>query len=112
MPLTYVVPDVNQCASCHATNHSTGTIELIGLQARHLNTEVDLGRGVASQLDQWQELGLLTGAPSADAMATAAVWDDDAASLEDRAKASLDINCAHCHNPVGAADTSGLFLDY
>ena len=23
VPLTYVVPDVNQCASCHATNHST-----------------------------------------------------------------------------------------
>ena len=112
VPLTYVVPDVNQCASCHATNHSTGTIELIGLQARHLNTEVDLGRGAISQLDQWQELGLLTGAPSADAIATAAVWNDDAAPLEDRARAYLDINCAHCHNPVGAADTSGLFLDH
>ena len=111
VPLTYVVPDVNQCASCHATNHSTGTIELIGLQARHLNTEVDLGSGVASQLVQWQELGLLSGAPSADAIPTAAVWNDDAAPLEERARAYLDINCAHCHNSVGAADTSGLFLD-
>lgn len=111
VPLTYVVPDVNQCASCHATNHSTGTIELIGLQARHLNTEVDLGSGVASQLDQWQELGLLTGAPAADAIPAAAVWNDDAAPLEERARAYLDINCAHCHNSVGAADTSGLFLD-
>ena len=111
VPLTYVVPDVNQCASCHATNHSTGAIETIGLQARHLNTAVDLGGGVASQLDQWSELGLLTGAPTAAEIPAAAVWTDDSASLESRARAYLDINCAHCHNPVGAADTSGLFLD-
>jgi uncharacterized repeat protein (TIGR03806 family) len=111
VPLTYVVPDVNQCASCHATNHSTGAIETIGLQARHLNTHVDLGDGVSSQLDQWQELGLLSGAPAAAEIPTAAVWDDDTASLESRARAYLDVNCAHCHNPVGAADTSGLYLD-
>ncbi len=111
VPLTYVVPDVNQCASCHATNHSTGAIETIGLQARHLNTDVDLGDGVASQLDQWQARGLLSGAPAADEIPTAEVWDNDAAPLENRARAYLDVNCAHCHNPVGAADTSGLFLD-
>jgi uncharacterized repeat protein (TIGR03806 family) len=111
VPLTYVVPDVNQCASCHATNHSTGAIEPIGLQARHLNTEVDLGGGVASQLEQWRERGLLGGAPAPDDIPTAVMWDDDTASLESRARAYLDINCAHCHNPVGAADTSGLFLD-
>jgi len=111
VPLNYVVPDVNQCASCHATNHSTGAIDTIGLQARHLNTEVDLGDGAAPQLDQWQELGLLTGAPTADQIPKAAVWYDDAASLESRARAYLDINCAHCHNAVGAADTSGLVLD-
>jgi uncharacterized repeat protein (TIGR03806 family) len=110
-PLTYLVPDVNQCASCHATDHTTGTVETIGLQARHLNTDVDLGDGVASQLDQWQGRGLLTGAPATEEIPTAAVWDDDQASLEDRARAYLDVNCAHCHNPVGAADTSGLFLD-
>jgi len=31
--------------------------------------------------------------------------------LEDRARAYMDINCAHCHNPVGPADTSGLHLN-
>jgi uncharacterized repeat protein (TIGR03806 family) len=111
VPFAYVVPDVNQCASCHATNHSTGAIETIGLQARHLNTEVDLGGGVVAQLDQWRRRGLLSGAPRAEEIPTAAVWSDDAASLEGRARAYLDINCAHCHNPVGAADASGLFLD-
>jgi hypothetical protein len=28
-----------------------------------------------------------------------------------RARAYLEINCAHCHNPAGAAANSGLFLD-
>jgi uncharacterized repeat protein (TIGR03806 family) len=110
-PLTYVVPDVNQCASCHAANHTTGAIAPIGPKARHLNRAVDFGDGPESQLDHWQESGLLTDAPAATEMPSAVVWDDETAPLEDRARAYLDINCAHCHSPVGAADTSGLFLD-
>jgi len=110
-PLTYVVPDVNQCASCHATNHTTGQIQPIGPKARHLNGTVDFGDGPESQLEYWQRNGLLTEAQSATEMPTAAAWDDESAPLEERARAYLDINCAHCHSPVGAADTSGLFLD-
>jgi uncharacterized repeat protein (TIGR03806 family) len=110
-PLTYVVPDANQCASCHATNHTSGEIQPIGPKARHLNRDVDFGDGPESQLDYWQRSGLLTGAPAATEMPSAAAWNDDAAPLEDRVRAYLDINCAHCHSPVGAADTSGLFLD-
>src|SRR3546814_358703 len=33
------------------------------------------------------------------------------ASLAGRARAYLDINCGHCHNEKGPADTSGLWLD-
>src|SRR3546814_4409699 len=33
------------------------------------------------------------------------------ASLDGRARAYLDINCGHCHNEKGPADTSGLWLD-
>ena len=36
---------------------------------------------------------------------------DPTRSLEDRARSYLDINCGHCHNQFGAADTSGLLLD-
>ncbi|MEM7284903.1 MAG: SO2930 family diheme c-type cytochrome [Actinomycetota bacterium] len=108
---TYVVPDANQCANCHATNHTTGEILPIGPAARHLNRDVDLGDGPTPQLVAWQDLGLLGDLPPAADIPRAAMWDDDAATIEDRARAYLDINCAHCHNRQGPADTSGLFLE-
>jgi len=109
---TYVVPDVNQCSSCHATNHSTGEIHPIGPKARHLNTSVDAGDGPVAQLARWQSEGLLGDLPGQPAdLPQVAAWNDTTASVNDRARAYLDINCSHCHNEDGAADTSALFLE-
>lgn len=107
----YVVPNANQCAGCHATNNTTKVIEPIGPKARHLNLMLAGAEGPRSQLELWEENGLLTGLPDAAAIPAAAVWDDDSTSIAERARAYLDINCAHCHNRVGPADTSGLFLE-
>lgn len=112
----YVVPDVNQCAGCHATDVKRGTLSPIGLKARHLNREHDYGGtlGRRQQLDHWLQSGLLApeaaGATAVD-RPRAARWDDPSAPLEARARAYLDINCAHCHNRLGPADTSGLSLE-
>jgi hypothetical protein len=35
---------------------------------------------------------------------------DTSAPLAERARAYLDVNCAHCHNPAGPAHASGLDL--
>lgn len=110
-PFTYVVPDANQCANCHATNHTTGELQPIGPAARHLHRDVDLGDGVTSQLEAWRDLGLVDELPPPADIPAAAVWDDDTVSIDARARAYLDINCAHCHNREGPADTSGLFLE-
>ena len=41
------------------------------------------------------------------------VWDDALNfSVENRAKAYLDANCAHCHSAQGSAKNSGLYLNY
>lgn len=110
-PFPYVVPDANQCAGCHATNHTTKEILPIGPKARHLNLDADFGTGPTSQLDHWSNLGLVTGLPESSSIPRSVVWEDDGIDLEQRARAYLDINCAHCHNTNGPADTSGLFLE-
>jgi uncharacterized repeat protein (TIGR03806 family) len=104
---TYAVPNVNQCAGCHATNHTTKELQPIGLQAMHLNHPAFADADV-SQLKKMAQNGLLTGVPAN--APSAAVWTDTSLSLDARARSYLEINCAHCHNQNGAADTSGLWL--
>ena len=97
--ISYQVPNQNQCKDCHAL---AGAITPIGPKARNLND--------GHQLQSWAAAGVLDRLP-ADAPRLAR-WDDAAASLGERATAYLDVNCAHCHNPNGAASNSGLFLDW
>ena len=103
-PFTYVVPDANQCGGCHRPDHTSRELRPIGPKTRHLND--------GGQLAGWSEAGYLQGAPAAGRAPALAGWDDAAgAGVDERARAYLDVNCGHCHNPRGAADTSGLFLD-
>jgi hypothetical protein len=56
---------------------------------------------------------VLAGAPPPDRAPRQAAWDDPrSGTLDDRARARawLEINCAHCHNPEGPARSSGLDL--
>lgn len=107
--LPYVVPSRSECAGCHATDHTDGRLELIGLKARHLNRAYPGEAG--NQLVAWASRGALHGLPEPAALPRSAVWNDEQAMLEERARAYLDSNCGHCHNAAGAADTSGLLLD-
>jgi len=106
---SYIIPNANQCAGCHATNNSTRTVKPIGPKARHLNKPSTFAAGM-NQLDHWRSLGILTGDFTAASAPRNAVWGDERLSLDARARAYLDINCSHCHSNVGAADTSGLKL--
>ena len=55
---------------------------------------------------------MLTGHEDLSAAPKIANWTNPGdATLEDRARAYLDVNCAHCHNEQGAADTSALNLN-
>ncbi|KRC80910.1 SO2930 family diheme c-type cytochrome [Sphingomonas sp. Root241] len=97
--ISYAVPNQNQCKDCHALG---GRVTPIGVKARYLNHNGQLERLLAA--------GMLDRLPP-DAPRIAR-WDDRAAPVEARARAYLEINCAHCHNPAGAASNSGLFLDW
>lgn len=111
-PFTYVVPDSNQCAGCHADNHTEKSLQPLGPRARHLNKEYRYADGSQNQLLHWQQIGYLSDLPEFSQIPRNVDYSDTGLSLDDRARSYLDINCGHCHNPAGAADTSGLMLTH
>jgi len=108
---TYVVPNSNQCAGCHAPDNKANRIEPIGLKARHINRDHRYEAGIENQLQHFSAIGYLTGAPKPAEAPRNADFHDEKLPLESRARAYLDINCGHCHNGKGPANTSGLWLD-
>ena len=109
-PFVYSVPNSNQCAGCHATDFRDRRLRPIGLKARHLDRVFGGPGGEINQLARLAALGMLTGLPRARRPGDAD-WQDKAAPLGERARAYLDINCAHCHSATGPARASGLWLD-
>ena len=98
----YAIPNANQCKSCHDRSK---IVTPLGPKARNLNRD--------GQLQHWAQVGYLQGVPPADQIPRAAVWSDpESGTLDERAMAYLDVNCGHCHNPEGPANTSGLYLTY
>jgi hypothetical protein len=85
--ISYAVPNVNQCKGCHDVG---GHLIPIGPKARNIASGI-AHAAVARALPR---------------------WTDSKAPLEARARAYLDVNCGHCHNRAGPANTSGLWLDW
>jgi uncharacterized repeat protein (TIGR03806 family) len=108
---TYVVPNENQCAGCHVTDLKTKAIAPIGPKARHLNRDYAYADGTQNQLAHLAKVGYLSGTPPLSAVPRNADWRDRNQPLEARARAYLDVNCGHCHNPKGPADTTALTFD-
>lgn len=98
----YVVPNQNQCKLCHEEHDEIVTP--VGPKVRNLVPE-----RVQAMIDG----GALVDAPPRDQWPRAVnAFDTASGTLEERARAWLDINCGFCHNPRGAARTSGLYLDH
>ncbi len=106
----YIVPDINQCAGCHAPNNTTREIEPLGVRARHLNKPYEHDGLPINQLTYLAARGIFEAASDTRNIPANADWSDATLTVSERARSYLDINCAHCHNPVGPADTSGLDL--
>jgi len=103
---TYVIPNANECAECHA-NYKV--LQPIGPKARNLNKDFAYDSGNENQLSHLARVGYLRGLPpTPSAWPKAAKWDDSLAPLDARARAYLDNNCAHCHQPGGQAGYTGV----
>jgi uncharacterized repeat protein (TIGR03806 family) len=96
--ISYAIPNKNQCKTCHSKD---GQVIPIGPKARNLGQlwlqsmfSADMLEAipeVARFLPDWNNRDL---APDTPALA----------------RAYLDVNCAHCHQPGGGASNSGLDL--
>ena len=107
-PFEYRVPTMLQCKSCHELN---GEIVPIGPTVRQLNRNNNYTEGTQNQLRKMIDLGWLAEYEDQNNWLKVAKWDDkETFSLEDRARAYLDINCGHCHRPGGPGKNSGLDL--
>ncbi len=96
---TYQIPNVNECKECHDNNKK---LLPIGTKARNLGKE---------QVAHWAEVGYLKGVKAG--FAEVAFWNrPETGSLEERALAYLDNNCAHCHQPGGTAGYTGVDFRY
>jgi uncharacterized repeat protein (TIGR03806 family) len=98
---SWYYPSRKDCLTCHTDNAG----HVLGVKTRQLNREYAYPSGVTeNELLRWSRLGLFdTHLHEADvkALPTLARPDDQARSLEDRARSYLDANCANCHRPKG-----------
>ncbi len=92
--VNYQVPFSINCTQCHEVGNTSIPI---GPKARNLNF-VFKGE---NQLQYFIDKGLLAGDPQLSEIDALPAWDDLSFSLEERARAYIDVNCAHCHQPGG-----------
>lgn len=96
--ISYRIPNKNQCKSCHSVD---GEVIPIGPKARNLAPELLTALTAKGHLGKVPEVSQ-----------PMPVWSDDSAGIDKRARAYLDVNCAHCHRPGGGASNSGLDLTW
>lgn len=103
----YIVPNSNQCKSCHERDDET---TFLGPFTHQLNRPVEIDGQARDQLEYLAERGLFDAAlpPSSSLAAFPDPFGD--APLDDRARAYLHANCSHCHRPGGGGGPSGLVL--
>lgn len=127
----YVIPNQTNCKECHQKLEvdgngnavaGSGTFAPIGPKARFLNFSMTFDGEDKNQLVKWQEKEMLTELPdSLDDVYLVPSFKDsdkdnlgsmDVSSLNELARGYLDINCAHCHRPIGSANNYGMYLEY
>ncbi|HNN59562.1 MAG TPA: SO2930 family diheme c-type cytochrome [Leptospiraceae bacterium] len=107
----YSVPNQGQCSGCHSARRGEDKVMTpIGPKARQLNKVYAYKGGPENQIDHWKKSGILN-VPADAVVVRNAVWNDpQTGTVEERARAYLDVNCAHCHIEYGPANQSGLIL--
>jgi parallel beta-helix repeat protein len=136
----YMFPNASQCAICHSNNDVDPGSAPIGPKPRNLNrayiNESPMFTGQSqhpvngkNQLKFMCETGLMNGCPSSFNLDQRQVATNvnhipkfnnpgdsgmpanSKGDIEARARAYLEVNCAHCHNVNGQASNTGFYVD-
>jgi uncharacterized repeat protein (TIGR03806 family) len=106
--ISYHIPAVKDCGSCHNTGNS---LMPLGIKIRNLNINVVRDHSTINQLRYFQQTGIMkTTDPSHFAQLPS--WQNSALGPEERVRAYLDVNCAHCHSDKGSCSQSALRLGW
>lgn len=96
--ITWDYPSRAQCLACHTT--AAGRV--LGLRTQQLNRDFEFPLRVDNQLATWSHIGMFDLNLAAPGQYEAfPLLDDPEVAGELRARAYLDVNCAHCHQPTG-----------
>jgi uncharacterized repeat protein (TIGR03806 family) len=98
----------SECLGCHTDAGGRA----LGLRTRQVNRVTDLGAGPVSQLDHLACLGVFESPIGpASSYSSFPAPEDPRATLDQHARAYLDVNCASCHSP-GAPAPGGIDLRF
>lgn len=106
--IAYHVPSNRECVTCHSSNNE---ITPIGPKLKNMNFDVQINGNKINQLNHFQNLNLFN-LFDHNSLLSMPNYKDENIELEKRARAYLDINCAHCHNSYGFAQDQNLYLNY
>jgi uncharacterized repeat protein (TIGR03806 family) len=106
---TYVVPNINMCKNCHVKGTA---LTPLGPSPRQLHRDNVYGTISKNQLSYLKENGLISNLVPINSIEPIPNYEDKNLPINKRARAYLDVNCAHCHQEKGSAKTSGLHLAY
>ncbi len=137
----YLLPNANQCKSCHTNDDTETGSAPIGTKVRNMNrpfaVESPLPSGVQShpvnginQIAYWCQNGLMKNCPADLGVNTSTQYAENVErnpifnvpgdsvyaansdeDIEARVRSYLEVNCAHCHNRRGLAQNTGFYLD-
>jgi hypothetical protein len=106
-------PNLVECGGCHGPNPdgSSDPMNVLGVRTGEMNRTHDYGGGVVeNQIDHLAALRLFATTPPPTSMLERFSDPFGSDPVEPRARAYLQANCAHCHRPGTARDSSGLVL--
>lgn len=104
----YEIPKENDCKTCHQSNSKMSPL---GPTLLNLNHSVIRNGSSINQLEHLQSKGLINNL-NISQIPHMVDYNDVTAPLDDRGRAYLAMNCAHCHNPNAWNESAKKDMDF